>query len=156
MEIVITDGGRAAAGFKGYAGDCVTRAIAVATGRDYGSVYEDLFDLQKWFAENKRCRQAKHAKRHGCSPRNGVHKKVTRLYLQEIGWVWHPTMHVGEGCKVHLRSDELPPGRLIVSVSKHITCVIDGVLHDMWDCSRDGTRCVYGYWKEFSLADCDS
>jgi len=24
--------------------------------------------------------------------------------------------------------------------------VIDGVLHDTHDCSRDGTRCVYGYW----------
>ena len=39
-----------------------------------------------------------------------------------------------------------PPGRLIVSVSRHLCAVIDGVLYDTHDCSRSGTRCVYGYW----------
>ena len=29
------DGGRRAAGFKGEAGDCATRAIAIATGHEY-------------------------------------------------------------------------------------------------------------------------
>jgi len=36
----------------------------------------------------------------------------------------------------------------VVSVSKHYTAVIDGELHDTWDCSRAGSRCVYGYWKK--------
>ena len=57
-------------------------------------------------------------------------------------------MAIGQGCKVHLRADELPTGRLIVAVSKHITAVIDGVIHDTHDCSRSGTRCVYGYFTE--------
>ena len=56
-------------------------------------------------------------------------------------------MFVGSGCQVHLREDELPSGRLIVSLSKHSCAVIDGVIHDLDDPSRDGTRCVYGYWK---------
>lgn len=34
------DGGRAAAGFKGDTGDCVTRAISIATGRPYREVYD--------------------------------------------------------------------------------------------------------------------
>jgi hypothetical protein len=55
-------------------------------------------------------------------------------------------MAVGSGCKVHLRADELPSGRLIVRVSHHFAAVIDGVIHDTHDCSRGGTRCVYGYW----------
>jgi len=55
-------------------------------------------------------------------------------------------MFIGSGCRVHLRSKELPMGTLIVSVSKHLTTVIDGVINDTHDCSRDGTRCVYGYW----------
>jgi hypothetical protein len=25
--------------------------------------------------------------------------------------------------------------------------VIDGVIHDTHDCSRNGTRCVYGYYR---------
>jgi hypothetical protein len=56
-------------------------------------------------------------------------------------------MRIGQGCTTHLRRSELPTtGRLIVSVSKHITAVIDGVIHDTHDPSRRGTRCVYGYW----------
>ena len=55
-------------------------------------------------------------------------------------------MFIGQGCKVHLKKDELPSGILIVSCSKHITVVKDGFLHDTYDCSRRGTRCVYGYW----------
>jgi hypothetical protein len=56
-------------------------------------------------------------------------------------------MAIGQGCRTHLRADELPSGRPIVSVSKHLVAVIDGVIHDIYDCSRDGTRCVYGYFR---------
>jgi hypothetical protein len=59
-------------------------------------------------------------------------------------------MQIGSGCKVHLRADELPNGRLVVHTSRHSTAVIDGVIHDTYDPSRGGNRCVYGYWK---LAD---
>ena len=38
-----------------------------------------------------------------------------------------------------LKKNELPSGTLIVSCSKHITVVKDGVLHDTYDCSRNGT-----------------
>ena len=37
-------------------------------------------------------------------------------------------MSIGSGCKIHLRSSELPRGPLIVKVSRHLTAVIDGVL----------------------------
>jgi hypothetical protein len=40
----------------------------------------------------------------------------------------------------------LPNGRLIARCSRHLVAVIDGVIHDTHDSSRDGTRCVYGYW----------
>ena len=81
------------------------------------------------------------------SSRTGVVRKVYNEYLKSLGYQWTPTMLIGQGCKVHLRSDELPSGRLIIKVSKHITSMIDGVLHDTYDCSRNGTRCVYGYYK---------
>jgi hypothetical protein len=56
-------------------------------------------------------------------------------------------MQIGHGCRVHLRADELPTGRLIVVVSRHLTAVLDGVIHDTFDPSRQGTRCVYGYYR---------
>jgi hypothetical protein len=39
-------------------------------------------------------------------------------------------MPIGSGCKVLLADGKLPLGRLVVSVSKHHTAVIDGVIHD--------------------------
>ena len=35
MELIITDGGRRAAGYKGHCGDCEVRAIAIAAKRPY-------------------------------------------------------------------------------------------------------------------------
>jgi len=39
-------------------------------------------------------------------------------------------------------------GRLVVAVSKHYTCVIDGVIYDIHNPHRGGLRCVYGYWSK--------
>jgi hypothetical protein len=148
IELVHDDGGRAAAGFKGSTGDCVVRAIAIAARLPYAEVYEALFET----ALSRRGHMAKlelkygaQARRHA-SPRTGVHRVVYATYLDTLGAVWTPTMQVGSGCRVHLRADELPAGRLVVRLSKHVAAVVDGVLHDTYDCSRDGTRCVYGYW----------
>jgi hypothetical protein len=152
MRWVKDDGGRAAAGYKGQAGDCVCRAIAIATGKPYSEVYDALFAGLRDYAENHRDRVARHIARGGgrtgTTPRNGVSRKVFDKYLASLGWKFTPTMKVGSGCKVHLRADELPSGRLIVKVSKHVTAVIDGVVHDTHDPSRKGTRCVYGYFSK--------
>lgn len=144
------DGGRAAAGFKGTTGDCVTRAIAIATGEPYREVYDALHET----AKGDRAHMAKLTLRYGprarahASPRDGVARKVYDAYLSALGWEWVPTMQIGQGCTVHLSANELPLGRLVVRVSKHLCAVIDGVLYDNHDCSRGGTRCVYGYWRE--------
>ena len=134
------DGGREAAGYKGQACDCVTRAIAIATGKPYQEVYDALNGL----AVNERKGKRKRGK---SSARNGVYRATFAKYLLSLGWQWHPTMAIGQGCKVHLRADELPQGNLIVSVSRHMVAVINGVIHDTHDPSREGTRCVYGYWS---------
>jgi hypothetical protein len=149
MRWVNDDGGRAAARFKGRTGDCVVRAIAIATGSSYSSVYRSLHRSTL----SDRAVMAKLTAQHGArarehaSPRTGVDRRVYDRYLRERGWTWTPTMQVGQGCTVHLRARELPPGRLIVRLSRHMCAVIDGVIHDTFDPSRDETRCVYGYWQ---------
>jgi len=139
---IYDDGGRAAAGHQGMADDCVTRAIAIATELPYQQVY----DLVNTLAQRERPELAKRRRGKRSSARTGVYKSTTNRVLQHLGWVRHPTMTIGQGCKVHLVAAELPSGRLIVQVSKHLVAVIDGVIHDTHDPSRDGTRCVYGYW----------
>ena len=145
MNFVYDDGGRSAAGFKGHTGDCVVRAIAIATGLPYRSVYDDLFYLTKEAQKLGIRMRGKNA-----SPRFGVPKAVFDSYLEVLGWTWTPTMKFGQGCTTHLDTAELPSGRLVVQVSKHVVAIIDGVIHDTYDPSRGGTRCVYGYWRKES------
>lgn len=152
MKYQFNDGGRKEAGYKGTAGDCAVRAIAIATEQDYQEVYEEMHVANLFHSTNSRSRVAKEIKRRGYSPRNGMFKDVVKKYMDSIGWNWTPTMGIGTGCKVHLRDGELPMGRLVVNVSKHYVAVIDGVIQDTYDPSRGGTRCVYGYWtKEIDL-----
>lgn len=175
MAFVYNDGGRAAAGLKGDAGDCVCRALAIVTRQPYVELYHALAELEARY----RGRGAKGVR----SARNGIHttSEAFKRFARGLGLVWTPTMKIGSGCKVHLDADELPSGRLAVVVSKHYTAVINGVIHDTFNPSdrpatfyhvteaeatmargsfvpkgavkiRDGhyvyapKRCVYGYW----------
>jgi hypothetical protein len=152
IAFVKTDGGRRAAGFKGKTGDCSVRAIAIATGKPYREVYDELTARTRaWLAQPSRGNRQKARKARqtaaGPSPRNGCPREVIHAYLADLGWRWVPTMTIGSGCNVHVRADELPSGRLVLNLSRHLAAVIHGVLHDSHDCSRGGTRCVYGYWK---------
>jgi hypothetical protein len=152
MEYIYDDGGRKNAGYKGTTGDCVTRAIAITTNTPYQEVYNTLFTGIKEYGASHYDKTAKRIQRgngrKGTTPRNGVSKKVYEAYLTKLGWHWIATMHIGEGCHTHLRANELPSGRIIARVSKHLTTVIDGVIHDTFDPSRNETRCVYGYYTK--------
>ena len=151
MEWIFDDGGREAAGFKGKTGDCVCRAIAIATQMPYKQVYDMINEYAKRERTGKRKRSKSNA-------RTGVYPTTVRKIMADLGWTWIPTMKVGQGCKVHLNADELPKGRIIVSIAKHETAVIDGVIHDTYNPSDRGytvdgygndittDRCVYGYY----------
>lgn len=146
LPFVFNDGGRAAAGYLGNAGDCVVRAIAIATGLPYQQVYEDLGEANAGYAQTRNDRLAKRLNIKGSSPRNGNHRKVFHDYILGHGFTWVPTMQIGQGCQVHLRANELPHGILIVKVSKHLSAIVNRVIQDTRNPSRAGTRCVYGYY----------
>ena len=148
LNFQFNDGGRTAAGFKGGAGDCVVRSIAIATKLPYLQVYEDLRLANETYAQLRNDRLARRLNAKGSSPRNGNHRNVFHDYIIGLGFQWVPTMQVGAGCQVHLRANELPQGILIVKVSKHLTAVVNGVILDTHDPSRGGNRCVYGYYSK--------
>jgi hypothetical protein len=139
------DGGRLQAGYKGQTGDCVCRAICIATGKPYQEVYDALANGNA--TQRKGKREGSKAGKRTASRGINTKRKWFADYMDLLGFTWTPTMLIGQGCKVHLLADELPKGKLIVNVSKHFTCVIDGIINDTYDCSREGTRCVYGYYK---------
>lgn len=139
IPFIFSDGGRANANFRGTTRDCVTRAVAIAAAVDYREAYETV----NRYAEVERPRKGGNRS----AARTGVHKRTTRLVMEHFGGLWTPAMSIGSGCTTHLRADELPWGRIVVNLSRHVAAVIDGTLYDLDDCSRDGTRCVYGYWR---------
>lgn len=138
MKFVYDDGGRAAAGYIGDTRDCVCRAIAIAAQRPYKEVY----DLINKYAKSERITK-RNPKR--SNARTGCRKETAQKILEHYGFTWVATMHIGH-CTVHLRENELPKGRIVCNLSGHFVAVIDGVLHDTYDCTRDGSRCVYGYY----------
>lgn len=153
------DGGRAAAGFRGDTGDCVVRAIAIATGLSYRQVYNDLHARQRDYLSRTRSRTRKYTKtgkaRSG-SPREGIYAEVYKPYLAELGWSWVPVMGIGTGATMHLSYVELPDEPvLIVRLSKHLATVVHGTVRDTFDPSREGKRTIYGYfiphpWKNIA------
>lgn len=135
------DGGRKTAGYKGETGDCAARAISIAV--ELG--YQDAYDLVNSYGQSERSSKSRRAK---SSARTGVYTATMRKIMEELDWLWVSTMKIGQGCKIHMRTNELPSGRIIVRLSKHYAAVIDGVVHDTHDPTRGGSRCVYGYWRE--------
>ena len=134
LNFQYNDGGRSQYFKADRVGDCVTRAIAIASGHDYKEVY-DLVNEQE-----------KKARKYKGSARNGAYKSNYEKVILQLGGVWHSCMEIG--CKVHLAANEIPmTGRIVCRLSHHLTAVIDGTINDTYDCSREGTRCVYGYWE---------
>ncbi len=132
MDFIWDDGGRAACGYVGLTGDCVPRAIAIATGAVYRDVYEKLGS-----ASEK-------------SPRHGVQTDTAAAYLAERDW--QRTIGVQRPFFV----ENLPIGSVIVHLSKdnarsqHFCTVIDHVVHDTWDPSDDDDYIVNSYWTNLS------
>jgi hypothetical protein len=154
QTFIYNDGGRADAGYKGTAGDCVCRAIANATKLPYQEVYDVLAEGNATQPKGKlRRRHGKKSTgvrtaRHGIS----VKRQWFKNYMQDLGFEWVSTMKVGSKVRVHLCKEELPKGTLVLQLSKHYTCMIDGVIYDTYNPQRidwDGRhiRTVYGYWK---------
>ena len=141
MRFIYSDGGRSKYFKATNVGDCVVRAICNASGKDYKEVYDALNALSKSERIGKR-------KRTISNSRSGVYKQTYRKYIEDVlGWRWIGCSGIGKGISVHLNENEMPSkGTFIVKVSKHLTCVKDGVLVDTYDCTRDGQRAVYGYW----------
>ena len=126
---IYNDGGRSAAGYKGVAGDCGARAMAIALGLDYKAVYKELARAN---SDNGRAKSA----------RNGIYKDVYSDVLARHGWVWHKAPQF-DGRKA--RCSDMPAGVVIAKQAHHFVAVIDGVANDIWDCTH---RMVYGYWAK--------
>ena len=121
------DGGRAKAGYKGSAGDCGARAMAIALAMDYQKAYDHIAHAN--------------FKHHGIkSARNGVDRHIYANVLLVFNWLWQPAPKF-EGRKAYC--SDMPSGIVIARQAGHYVAIIDGIPHDIWDCSH---KMIYGYW----------
>lgn len=142
MAFVKNDGGRAAAGFKGSAGDCGVRAAALVTGADYRDTYEALFERQRVFKASSR---RKAVRNRSASPRDGVWKEVMHQHMTEAGARWIALAEVGgEVVRVRDVAARWPVGRIVMRLARHYSAMIDGVNFDTWE--QHPEKRVYGVW----------
>jgi len=130
------DGGRQAAGFSERAGDCVLRAITIATAGDYATHRKGLMDVRRESGNSR-----------GNGVFDGMFWGDYRIYLGRLGWEW-----VQAPPKTYLRHADLPKGKtLIVQIARHLLAVVDGVVRDTWDSrvrrkTGEGLPLVHGYF----------
>lgn len=102
--------------------DCTVRAISLATNTSWDSTYDTL---------------SEYAKRQGIT-----FSEIDFLngYLEDRFEQFSPPAGT---YKVQDFLDENVKGRFLVTMSGHITCVIDGVLYDTFDCSDRYVWSIY-------------
>lgn len=138
MRLRLSDGGRNDAGFRGRGGDCVTRAIAIATGTPYLRVRNALTEMIK---------EATGGIVRGVA--NGCPTPVAHTYLVAMGWEAVPT-------PTAFYLNELPTdGRFIACMTtrRHWAAIIDDTVVDAWDCrktprTKTGWMKLEGYYQK--------
>ena len=127
MNFIETDGGRKESGYKttkGYAHDCVIRSIAIVMDKPYRTVFIEMMNLgiEMGGYPNMRPVYETYLKnkifiKNKC-PRNINVKLITLKNWQGVN-------------------------RAIVLNHGHLTAVVDGAVHDTWDCRY---RPVNSFW----------
>jgi hypothetical protein len=106
--------------------DCVKRAITICSGLDYKTV-QNLLNLYK---------------RNVTKVQKYSENKNWLPYVEKVlGWKklnGYNNTKVGEFAKEH------PKGTYLISVRKHLTSVVDGVIQDTWNCSY---KAINKVWK---------
>lgn len=111
-------------------GDCVKRAITKVTDKDYMEVQRELNRYKK------KTGTSKFNNRDNWSP-----------YLEEELGAIPIKMTPQKGQRRfdgHTFPEAFPKGRYIIQMAGHLTCCIDGVIYDTWDCRN---KCIYKAWR---------
>ncbi len=113
--------------------DCMIRAVVNVTGKSYSEVHKIMYK-HGWRATRKKSK-------------DNWELQITKT-LEELGFEW--CKEVYQAIKGEKRMNierfvrENSNGKFILRVSKHVTALIDGKIHDTW-CKFD--KCVYFIWK---------
>jgi len=122
---ILTDGGRAGSRRPRQSKDCTVRAVALARNIPYDAAYDLLHEA------GRKCSRGFHVQRW-----LGDQAWATKIPFPAVKG--QPRMNPATFTK------QLPTGRFICRVAKHVFAVIDGVVHDSFENRPD--RCIYTAW----------
>ena len=106
--------------------DCVIRSIAIALDQDYKSTFYELLDVSRETLE---------------VPSD---EKCYDKYLEEKGWVKKKPKRNSRNRL--LKVGQFPTdGVYLIHTSGHLTCLKDGVIKDVWNCSKSS---AYSYYRK--------
>lgn len=127
VPVRIDDGGRKKAGYQGTTGDCVTRALAIVSGRSYADIYRFVDEVARKtpFKDN--------------SASQGVNGYITHSLMEYFGGVRYKFPP-----NTFLQAGLLPYGVLIADLDGHVVAIIDGVAYDNHE--DETKQVIYGYW----------
>lgn len=110
------------------AADCVIRAIAKATKQDWETVFTDLAKIALEIKD---------------VPNS---KPVYKQYLTEQGYPMQKQPKKSDNTKYTVEefAKKYNQGTYIISLSNHLTVIIDGKIYDTWNCS---SKSVGNYWE---------
>ena len=97
--------------------DCVIKAISTALDKDYYIVQEKLYAIAQLYECEALCE---------CCYRYLLEQYYDLERIEDY-----------QGCTVKEFADENPTGIYLIRVDGHLTCVIDCVNYDLWDCSNE-------------------
>ena len=108
-------------------GDCVVRALAIATGQSWRQVYEDLCDIG------------------GIECDMPSSNAIWGLYLKQKGGKQFLMPETCPACiTVRAFCKRYPQGRYVIGTGSHAVAVIDGEYYDAWD---SGNEIPTYFWK---------
>lgn len=122
------DGGRAASGRKGSAGDCTVRALCILRCLSYPEAYSALARANADYEAKAR---SKLRSRGGRSARNGVWKHPMAKVYEDFGL---EKIKLPRGPRMTFTEAHARYGDCIVSTTKHVCAITGGLLRDTEDC----------------------
>lgn len=96
--------------------DCVCRAISKATEIPYRSIEEKLELIGELFECEKLC---------------------VCCYYHLLEKVFGLKQKFANGKTVKEITKEFPENRVLIRISGHLTCAINGIVYDIWDCTEE-------------------
>lgn len=103
--------------------DCVCRAISLALEKSYYEVLEDLELVGKLFKCEELC---------VCCYKFLLDNVYDLKRIEEV-----------KGMAIEVFAKTFKNGVYLVRISGHLTCIIDGICYDIWDCTNEEIDIVW-------------